>query len=92
MDKIIINNHVLEFRTSSCTIDPWSLDYYQKNKIPVFAGQAITDFLLLDNQFIYRIDRYFTDDELLMLQTTEQLQNWLNSKCTLIKTINQIGQ
>ena len=52
----------------------------------------MTDFLLLDNLFIYRIDRYFTDDELLMLQTTEQLQNWLNNKCTLIKTINQIGQ
>lgn len=92
MEKITINNHTLEFRQSSCTIDPWSLDYYEKEGTPMIAGQAITDFLLLDNYFIYRIDRYFTDDELLMLQTTEQLQNWLNSKCKLIKTIDQIGK
>lgn len=91
MKEVTIDGHTAEFRTSSNTVDPWTLDYCKEKNIPLMAGQAFTDFLLLDNRDIYRIDRYYTEDELKMFTTWEQFQNWISSKCKLIKTIDQIA-
>lgn len=94
----MIKGHTLEFRTSSSgSIDPWTMDYASEHKIGIIGTADIKDFVKVDNTWIYKITRGFTasfynkysNDE---LKTWEEVQDWLNNNCELIKNVSEIEE
>ena len=51
--------HTIEFRECSTgSIDPWSLDYADENKIPLMITSDMADFVLIDGDILYKLKGY----------------------------------
>lgn len=94
--NVMIKGHTLEFRSScSGSIDPWTMDYAAEHKIPLFGTDDIEDFVKVDNLWIYKL-AYCCAEKFIELysnekmQTWEEVQDWLNNNCKLIKNVNDI--
>lgn len=98
MFNVMIKGHTLEFRESSTgSIDPWTQDYYQKKKISAIGTSDMCDFVMVDREYIYCLEyesisgfiRDYSDEK---HKTWEDVQEWLRTKCKLIKRASEIPQ
>lgn len=51
--------HTFEFKgCSTGSIDPWSLDYADKNEISLMITSDLADFILIDGDTLYKLKGY----------------------------------
>ena len=92
--RLDIDGHDVEFRVSSMgSVDPWSLDHYHENDIPIIGTSDIKLYCRVDSS-IYRFD--VSAQHKLFNGKSEIDVDWdffseILNDCKFVKRIEEIG-